>query len=141
MMAKRRAPATVAPVRGCPCGSAQPYAECCGPLHRGLRSAATAEVLMRSRYSAFAVGDAGYLLRTWHSRTRPPRLVLDPERVWKRLEVLATDGGGMFETTGTVEFRAHYRWHGQTGAQHERSSFLREDGAWVYLDDQEGFSN
>jgi len=120
----------------CPCGSAQPYAECCGPLHRGERSAGTAELLMRSRFSAFAVGDAAYLLRTWHSRTRPARLDLDAQRRWTRLEIITTVKGGLFDTDGIVEFRAHYRDQGRDGAQHERSRFAREHGGWVYLSGQ-----
>lgn len=36
----------------CPCSPAKRYADCCGPLHTGTAVAATAEALMRSRYSA-----------------------------------------------------------------------------------------
>jgi hypothetical protein len=54
----------------CPCGLGDDYASCCGRLHAGA-PAPTAESLMRSRYSAFAVGDVGYLLRTWHPSSRP----------------------------------------------------------------------
>ncbi|PWU49589.1 hypothetical protein DLJ46_09115 [Micromonospora globispora] len=118
----------------CPCGSGLPYAECCRPLHRGEATAATAEALMRSRFSAFAVGDADYLLRSWHSSTRPARLRLDPGQRWIRLEILDTDGGGLFDTAGTVAFRAHYRESGRPGALEEQSRFVREDGRWVYLD-------
>lgn len=89
---------------------------------------------MRSRFSAFAVGDTAHLLRTWHSTTRPGQLSLDPRRRWTRLEILGADRGGLFDTAGTVEFRAHYQESGRTGAQHERSRFVREDGHWVYLD-------
>ena len=46
----------------CPCGSGDDYDACCGRLHAGA-PAPTAEALMRARYSAFAVGDLGYLLR------------------------------------------------------------------------------
>ena len=60
--------------RRCPCGTGLPYDDCCGPLHAGSTAAATAEQLMRSRYSAFAVGDAAYLLATWHPSTRPAAL-------------------------------------------------------------------
>jgi uncharacterized protein YchJ len=60
---------------------------------------------MRSRYSAFAVGDAGYLLRTWHPSGRPQKLSLDPALRWTRLAVLETRDGGLFDTTGTVQFR------------------------------------
>jgi SEC-C motif domain protein len=89
---------------------------------------------MRSRFSAFARGEAGYLLRTWHSTTRPADLRLDPAQRWTRLEVLAVHGGGLLDSTGTVEFRAHYRLDGRTGAVHERSRFRREDGQWRYVD-------
>ena len=122
------------PLRRCPCASGLPYAECCGLLHEGAGTAATAEALMRSRYSAFAVGDAAYLLATWHSTTRPGNLDLDPDVRWTGLDVLATTGGTLLGAEGTVEFRAHYVAAGRTGAQHENSRFLREDGHWRYLD-------
>lgn len=89
-------------VASCPCGSGRPYAECCGALHRGERAAATAEELMRSRYSAFARGDEGYLIRTWHPSTRPESLSLDPRHRWTGLTLTATTGGGPDEDTGTV---------------------------------------
>ncbi|MFI9008350.1 YchJ family protein [Actinosynnema sp. NPDC053489] len=117
----------------CPCGRGEPYDECCGPLHDGTRKAPTAEALMRSRYSAFAVGDEEYLLATWHPDTRPASLDLDPEQRWTRLEVLSHTGGTPFETTGTVEFRAHYRYPGGHEVLHEKSRFVREGGAWLYV--------
>lgn len=117
----------------CPCGSGETYEFCCGPLHAGERAAATAEQLMRSRFSAFAVGDTAYLRATWHPRTRPRHLELDPGQRWTRLDVLATTGGSPFHDTGTVEFRAHYRQDGKAASMHERSSFTREDGRWYYV--------
>jgi len=89
---------------------------------------------MRSRYSAFAVGDAAYLLATWHSSTRPRSLELDPGTRWTGLDVLATSGGGLLAAAGTVGFRAHSVHSGARGDQHEVSRFVREDGAWRYLD-------
>jgi SEC-C motif-containing protein len=86
---------------------------------------------MRSRYSAFALGDTAYLLRSWDRATRPRRLEPDGVR-WTGLDVLETSGGGMFDTEGVVEFIAHYRDQGQPGDLHERSRFVRRDGAWVY---------
>ena len=120
--------------RRCPCGTGLPYGECCGRLHDGTATAATAEQLMRSRYSAFAVGDPAYLLETWHPSTRPRSLELDPAVRWTGLDVLATTGGGPLETAGTVEFRAHYVAGGSAGAQHEHSRFVRDAGRWRYLD-------
>ena len=93
---------------------------------------------MRSRFTAFARGDAHYLLATWHPSTRPRRLSLDAAQQWERLEVLAVSGGGLFDSAGTVEFRAHYLRAGRPGHQHERSRFLRADGAWRYLDGTTG---
>ncbi|MER7459238.1 YchJ family metal-binding protein [Micromonospora sp. NPDC126480] len=119
--------------RTCPCGSGLPYDGCCGRLHGGA-DAPTAEALMRSRYSAFAGGDAAYLLRTWHSSTRPARLRLDPDERWTGLEIVDTLGGNLFDATGEVEFRAHHRARGRAGTLAERSRFVREDGRWVYLD-------
>ncbi len=117
----------------CPCGSGDDYDDCCGPLHRGEREALTAAALMRSRYSAYAVGDAAYLRRTWHPSTCPDDLDLDGRMQWTGLEIVTTDAGGPFEMTGAVEFRAHYRAGGRRGIMHERSSFVREDGSWMYL--------
>jgi SEC-C motif-containing protein len=121
----------------CPCLSGLTYDDCCGRLHAGLATAQTAEQLMRSRYSAFAVGDAVYLLQTWHPTTRPSSLELDDRR-WYRLDVLATRAGSPFETEGVVEFEAFYRTSGGAGSQHETSRFAREGGLWFYVDGVRG---
>jgi SEC-C motif-containing protein len=118
----------------CPCLTGLPYGECCGPLHRGERAAPTAEALMRSRYSAFAVGDAAYLLSSWHPSTRPADLEIDPDQRWLRLDVVSATGGGPFDDAGTVEFVATYRHDGQRGQLREASRFVREDGRWFYVD-------
>ena len=118
----------------CPCGTGVPYDACCGPFHRGTAVAPTAEKLMRSRYSAFALGDAEYLLRTWHASTRPRSVRLDSARQWVGLTIDATDGGGLLHKTGTVEFTASYKDGAFTGSQHEKSRFVREDGQWFYVD-------
>ncbi|MFJ6200100.1 YchJ family protein [Micromonospora sp. NPDC092111] len=133
-VAKRASRRDGGPGRACPCGAGLPYDDCCGPVHRGDGTAATAAALMRSRFSAFAVGDADYLLRSWHSTTRPARLRLDPAQRWTRLEIVDTAHGGLLDGTGTVTFRAHYREAGRPGTLDERSRFVREDGHWVYLD-------
>ena len=89
---------------------------------------------MRSRYSGYAIGDTAYLLHSWHPDTRPARLVLDPQQRWTRLEIVDTEGGSLFDSTGVVEFRAHHRDRAGAGVLHERSRFSRHDGRWVYLD-------
>jgi SEC-C motif domain protein len=89
---------------------------------------------MRSRFSAFALGDAAYLLRTWHPSTRPRDLVLDPEDRWYRLDVIRTERGGLLDTDGVVEFRAHRRSPSGPAIVHEVSRFVREDRQWLYVD-------
>ncbi|TDD14181.1 YchJ family protein [Nonomuraea diastatica] len=118
--------------RSCPCGLPTPYQDCCGRFHRGEAAAATAEQLMRSRFSAFAKGDEAYLLRTWHPSARPARLGPDRKMRWVRLEVLESTGGSVVHAEGTVRFRAHYVERGRVGEQEEHSRFVRYDGRWVY---------
>ena len=136
----------VAPTGHCPCLSGEAFGECCEPFHRRVAAAPTAERLMRSRYSAFAVGDAEYLLDTWHASTRPRELTLDDGIRWYRLDILATTGGGMLDATGTVEFRAYFREAVSVVSvvsvvsgvsMHELSRFRREGGRWYYLDGDE----
>ena len=88
---------------------------------------------MRSRFTAFALGDAAYLLRTWHPDTRPRTLDLTGGPRFTRLEVLASDGGTMFHQEGTVHFRAHYTDRGRPGVTEENSHFVRDAGTWLYV--------
>jgi SEC-C motif-containing protein len=89
---------------------------------------------MRSRFAAYARGDAAYLARSWHASTRPRELVLDPGVRWFRLTILRTELGGPRDAEGVVEFEAAFRRAGARGSQHEESRFVRQGGAWVYLD-------
>lgn len=99
----------------------------------GVMDAPTAVQLMRSRYSAFVVGDAEYLLATWHPSTRPTELELDPAMRWYRLDIVRREHGGPLDRDGIVEFRAFYRHDGERGEQHEVSAFMREDRRWRYV--------
>ncbi|MGN9781655.1 YchJ family protein [Nonomuraea sp. ZG12] len=116
----------------CPCGLPAPYQDCCGRFHRGEASAPTAELLMRSRFTAFATGDTAYLLRTWHPADRPAHLEPDRRLRWTRLEILGSTGGSVIHTEGAVRFRAHYTERGRPGELEEHSRFLRLEGRWVY---------
>jgi SEC-C motif-containing protein len=118
----------------CPCGSGAAFGACCLPLHRGEGQATTAEQMMRSRYSAFAVGDAEYLWRTWHPRTRPESVEIDPEVVWTGLEIVRCVDGGPVDTDGEVEFRASYLEGTRTGTLHELSRFAVRARRWFYVD-------
>ncbi|MDT5335678.1 MAG: motif domain protein [Mycobacterium sp.] len=117
----------------CPCGNGAAYEACCGPLHHGERQAVTAEELMRSRYAAYATGEADYLFRTWHPRTRPADVTIDAAITWRALEVTDTVAGCLEDDHGEVEFTARYEDGGGQGSMRERSRFERRAGRWFYL--------
>jgi SEC-C motif domain protein len=117
----------------CPCGRGRGFDACCGRVLRGERDAVTAEEVMRARYSAFSLGDAAYLMASWHPSTRPKKVRIDTAQRWTRLDVIRTARGGLLDDDGEVEFLAHYERAGQAGALHELSRFVRHDEKWVYL--------
>jgi SEC-C motif domain protein len=119
----------------CDCGSSSPYADCCGRYHAGPLhlQAPSAEALMRSRYSAYVRNLTGYLLDTWHSRTRPG--VLDPNPPGIRWLGLEVRGHWVQDTDhASVEFLARSKLGGRAQRLHETSRFVREEGRWYYLD-------
>ncbi|HJW24883.1 MAG TPA: YchJ family metal-binding protein [Rhodocyclaceae bacterium] len=117
----------------CPCGSGRPYGACCGPIHGG-QPAASAEALMRSRYSAYVLGLEDYLLATWHPSTRPQGLDLaaEPAPKWLGLEVKRHQT--LDDSHAVVEFVARYRVAGRGQRLHETSRFVRQEGRWFYVD-------
>jgi len=129
----------------CPCGrggafGVLPYDRCCGPyLDDPMPPAPDAESLMRSRYTAFALGRPDYLLATWDDAHRPTQLDLDPGITWLGLDVLdRTEDGDRAEVEFTARFRTARRGGGEgDGALeqrlHERSRFARRGGRWFYL--------
>ena len=119
----------------CPCGSALPYARCCGRWHAGLEhlQAPTAEALMRSRYSAYVLDLRDYLLATWHPSQRPPSLAApEPGLRWLGLEVRRHEVQDADHAS--VEFVARSKLGGRAMRLHERSRFVHEGGCWYYLD-------
>ena len=87
---------------------------------------------MRSRYSAFVLERAGYLLATWHASTRPATLSFEPYARWLGLEVRAHVRTGPDDAE--VEFVARMRVAGKAVRLHERSRFVLEAGRWFYVD-------
>lgn len=120
----------------CPCGSGETLGACCARYltSRGGAAAPTAQALMRSRYTAFAIGDAAHLLDTWHAGTRPTDIELDPRQRWLHLNVESCSAGGPFDSIGTVQFTAVYRGPEGRDELHELSRFVRENGRWYYVD-------
>ena len=124
----------------CPCGRADAkgraldIARCCGRYvgHFEECPAPDAESLMRSRYSAYVLGDEPYVLATWHGSTRPSEARFDAGTKWLGLEV--RDHRVIDEAHAEVEFVARYRVAGRAHRMHERSRFVREEGRWYYVD-------
>ena len=117
----------------CPCGSAKPLDLCCRRFISGGAVPETPEELMRSRYTAYALGDEQYLKKTWYPGSMPPGgITLDRRAVkWVRLDVIRHEEDG---PDGVVEFVAHCKVNGRAQKLHETSRFLKEGGRWYYLD-------
>lgn len=123
----------------CPCGSGETYDYCCGPYHEGRALPETALQLMRSRYSAFVLKLADYLLDTAHPDKRRPQLKNEitagfEDIEWLGLEIISKSLGEKSDKIGKVEFKAYYLSGGREYVQHELSRFKKHSGRWYYLD-------
>ncbi|WP_345488446.1 YchJ family protein [Orbus sasakiae] len=119
----------------CPCCSNQSYQDCCEPYHLWQKNAPTAETLMRSRYSAYALRKADYLVKTWHPKTLPSKLAEEiSEAKWIEL-VIHKSWDSQSPNEAFVEFTARYRnSQGKAEKMHEISRFIKHDSHWFYVD-------
>ena len=123
----------------CPCGSGKPFSCCCEPAINGNKPATTAEALMRSRYTAFALGSVDYLIATTAAENRQPEdapIIAEQMRMttWTGVKIIRSHNGGREDTIGTVEFTAYFDSEGQSAALQERSHFRQENSRWYYID-------
>lgn len=121
----------------CPCGSLQTYAECCQRFWATQQKPSTAEQLMRSRYTAFVLQKAQYLVDTHHPDFREVDALSSLKKSfkgsqWQGLEIIDTQLGQSSDSTGIVEFKATFTQLGKTEVLHERSQFVKEQGTWFY---------
>lgn len=123
----------------CPCGLEKEFDACCGAIFEDISLAKTAEQLMRSRYSAFVKANGEYLQKSHHSSERlnnssqKELLTWTKSVSWVKLDVLKTEKGLENDTEGFVEFKAYFFSNGKLDFIHEKSSFIRENGFWVYF--------
>ncbi len=123
----------------CACGSGREFSECCEPLLNGSEMAATAEALMRARYTAYVKGYIAFLGDSLHPAHRhdwdeaATRKWAETAN-WRGLNILATDAGGADDTLGIVEFTAEFDEDGIQKRHHEISRFRKENGRWYYVD-------
>jgi len=119
----------------CPCCSEKLFKDCCKPVIEDHSKAVTAEQLMRSRYTAFTLSDNQYLMDSWAAETRPESAQIEDSGIqWLTLEVLNCEKGGEKDSDGLVNFSARFLSSGHLCSLHEKSSFIKEDGLWYYLD-------
>ncbi len=119
----------------CLCGSKQEYAHCCLPFHTYQTYPETAEQLMRSRYTAYALHLKEYLLETWDTSTRPGEIEFERGLVWKALTINGCKKGRVKDKQGWVRFTARYQAGLDCDTLHEKSYFIRdENGHWCYVD-------
>jgi len=126
----------------CPCESGKPYSICCKVYHLGT-PAPSAEALMRSRYSAYALTDQNpalidYLLQSWHADTRPQNLNLSGENATMWLGLQIKCHRNIDAENAIVEFVARYKPADNLGGKaerlHETSRFKRIENRWYYVD-------
>lgn len=122
----------------CPCGSAVEYSLCCQRYVSGTQVAPDPSHLMRSRYTAFVLKEADYLINTWHPDCHATAFRQDIEAgfahtQWQGLTVFGT-AAGKDENEGYVSFVARFTEAGKTAAIIECSRFLKENGRWYYID-------
>jgi SEC-C motif-containing protein len=120
----------------CPCNSGKTYNACCGPYLDRSTTAKTVKQLMRSRYSAYALGGhENYLLESWHPAAAgglTAESMSAAKIQWQGLEILNFSQQG---NAGTVEFQAQFiDGNGKPGVHHEISRFIRVQGKWLYVD-------
>jgi len=121
----------------CTCGKSKAFAKCCGQFLSGEKNAKTPEQLMRSRFSAYALGGYGeYLLATWFPASAQGLTIEELSRKtvdWQRLEVISSSQEG---DKGTVEFKAWFSGSpnsGELDCMHEVSEFIRIKSRWYYI--------
>lgn len=119
----------------CLCGSGLPSEQCCRIYHNGSRFAETAEILMRSRFTAYAYQDDSYLLAAWDNAKKPQSIVFSKDKtVWTKLEIVNVKKGAINDAKGLVEFKAYFKRDDEDQVMHELSRFKKSGGRWYYLD-------
>ena len=126
-------------MESCPCGSGSIYPECCEPFVSGMHKPATAEALMRARYTAYTRKKIEYIHQTRHPQARDQHDMEEARKwaensEWLGLEVVSTEAGGPGDSEGTVEFIARYQVDDEEVEHHELSQFKRVDDEWFFHD-------
>lgn len=123
----------------CPCGSGNAYQECCEGFHQGMLPQSALQV-MRSRYSAYALNNPDYIIKTTSPASphynenlfvwKQSITQFSEQTIFQRLEIIdAKENGDL----ATVTFTVFLTQAGKEAAFTERSYFERRKGIWLYL--------
>lgn len=122
----------------CLCNSGKEYYDCCRPFHEGAFPP-TALALMRSRYSAYALHKAEYIIKTTHKDNKSYQsdrdrwveeiLFFSKHTQFIRLEILEEIEDCL---EAYVTFKAHLIQNQQKRVMVEKSYFVKEGGRWFY---------
>ena len=123
----------------CPCGSGNPYSECCEQIISGARSASTAELLMRARYSGYVFARMDFIFNSTHPDYRQDYDHAGTKEwaetaEWLGLEIIGTNRGGTDDSVGEVEFIARFTEKGNNREHHEAGQFKKKDGCWYFTE-------
>jgi len=121
----------------CPCCSSDKtkrlFSKCCQNYIERIALPETAEMLMRSRYSAYVIENSEYLLDSWHPDTSPDNIEFDPKTKWLGLKVILCTKGKKHDNEGWVKFVARYKVDGKAHRLEEHSYFTKSKGQWLYI--------
>jgi SEC-C motif domain protein len=126
-------------MESCPCGSGRAYDECCGPYITGKAKPATAEALMRARYSAYEKKAIDFIVDTClideeHGIDKEGTKRWSEKSSWLGLKIMNTEKGAASDDEGVVEFKAEYVLDGLREKHHEKAYFQKKDGSWLYVE-------
>ncbi len=117
----------------CPCGLGEEYMECCGRYIEQGEIPLSAETLMRSRYTAYVMKKADYLVATSLSTSTLEEIEASMRDIeFVSLEIVSKSRGKALDKKGRVEFKATFRNGEKVGVLHENSLFLKRKGRWLY---------
>ena len=123
----------------CPCGSGAAYTVCCEPVISGKTPAATAEQLMRARYSAYVNVEMDFVFESTHKDHRQGydhegTKAWAEDSEWLGLEIIGTSRGTETDAVGEVEFIARFKEKGALREHHENGLFRKDGGAWFFTE-------
>lgn len=120
----------------CPCGSQTKYKLCCQKYHKGA-GAKDALTLMKSRYSAYVLGDAKYIIKTTHPKN--PEFQEELKMWQKSIENFCSENSFLGLEILSYEVQSEYSFvtfkaSFVDGELYEKSRFVQNGATWLYLD-------